>query len=257
MQTFGLIGKKLTHSFSKKYFTEKFEKENIKEAIYELFELPTIEHFPDLIKSQPTLKGLNVTIPYKLEVLPFLDEIDAAAARIGAVNVIKVGENGKLKGYNSDYYGFKESLMSFIAPPPNPSPHNIKALILGTGGASKAVKVALEDLLIPYTFVSRELSVGTQTRANKILSYKELDREILEKNLLIINTTPLGMYPQTDACPEIPYQFLTENHYLYDLVYNPEITLFMQKGIEKEAKVINGLPMLYLQAEKSWQIWNT
>lgn len=275
MQTFGLIGKKLTHSFSKRYFTEKFEKENIKDCIYELFEMPSIEHFPDLIKNQPTLRGLNVTIPYKLEVLPFLDEIDPAAQRIGAVNVIKVIENGHLTGYNSDYYGFKASLMSFISPSPQER-GSIKALILGTGGASKAVKVALEDLQIPYTFVSRESSVGitvelsvrTQTTAeesfvktqktvvNKALSYKEIDKEILEKNLLIINTTPLGMYPQIDTCPEIPYQFLTAKHYLYDLVYNPETTLFMQKGLEKNAKVMNGLPMLYLQAEKSWEIWN-
>ena len=265
MQTFGLIGKKLTHSFSKRYFTEKFEKENIKDCTYELFEMPTIEHFPELIKQQPTLKGLNVTIPYKLEVLPFLHQIDPAAQRIGAVNVIKVCEDGKLIGYNSDYYGFKTSLLSFLGTSSvlsvqtqTTAEKNIKALILGTGGASKAVKVALEDLQIPYIFVRRELSVVTQTTVGgDLLTYAQLTESIIKEHLLIINTTPLGMYPQVEACPEIPYQFLTTNHYLYDLVYNPENTLFMQKGQAQGAKTINGLPMLYLQAEKSWKIWNS
>ncbi|TAH18279.1 MAG: shikimate dehydrogenase [Cytophagales bacterium] len=249
MRTFGLIGKKLTHSFSKRYFTEKFEKENIPDTTYQLFELPTIEEFPLLIKSQPTLRGLNVTIPYKLEVLPFLNEIDAAAQRIGAVNVIKVNEQGYLKGYNSDYYGFKESLVNFLSNGSSkPNLSNVKALILGTGGASKAVKVALEDLEINYSFVSR-------TPKNN-LAYSELNRDILSAYQLIINTSPLGMYPQVNDCPEIPYHFLNNQHYLYDLVYNPETTLFMQKGLAQGASVINGLAMLYLQAEKSWQIWN-
>jgi shikimate dehydrogenase len=255
MQTFGLIGRKLTHSFSKKYFSTKFEKESIKDAHYELFELSTIDEFPKLIKKYPTLKGLNVTIPYKLEVLPFLDEVDVAAQRVGAVNVIKIEENGILKGYNSDYYGFKESLISFLKIQSFVKAQAMSALILGTGGASKAVKVALEDLQIPYLFVSR-IGGGNTMTGNKALSYNELDKLTMEENLLIINTTPLGMYPQIEACPEIPYQFLTANHFLYDLVYNPETTLFMYKGLEKKAKVTSGLSMLYLQAEKSWEIWN-
>jgi shikimate dehydrogenase len=257
MQTFGLIGKKLTHSFSKRYFTEKFEKENIKNCIYQLFELPSIDDFPDLIKKQPTLKGLNVTIPYKLEVLPFLHEIDPAAQRIGAVNVIKVGENGYLKGYNSDYYGFKISLLSFLDKNSSfAQKKEIKALILGTGGASKAVKVALEDLEIPYCFVSRELSETTSITATNLLTYAQLSENLMTYSRLIINTTPLGMYPQVETCPEIPYEYLTKNHYLYDLIYNPETTLFMQKGQAQGANTINGLRMLYLQAEKSWEIWN-
>jgi len=249
MRTFGLIGKKLTHSFSKRYFTEKFEKENIQNTTYELFELPTITELPNLIKNQPTLRGLNVTIPYKLEVLPFLDEIDAAAQRIEAVNVIKIDRQGILSGYNSDYYGFKESLINLLLKKHYLSKStNIKALILGTGGASKAVKVALEDLQIPYLFVSRTSGLG--------LTYSQLNSDVLAEHKLIINTSPLGMFPQVNDCPEIPYQFLGEQHYLYDLVYNPENTLFMQKGVEKGASAINGLPMLYLQAEKSWEIWN-
>jgi shikimate dehydrogenase len=245
MRIFGLIGKKLTHSFSKKYFTEKFERENIREVVYELFELPNIDDLPQLIEEQENLKGLNVTIPYKLEVLPFLYEIDPAAERIGAVNVIKIQENKKLKGYNSDYYGFKLSVEKFLA-----GNTNVKALILGTGGASKAVKVALEDLDIPYLYVSRH------SEKPNILTYKQLDEDIFLSHQLIINTTPLGMYPLIETCPEIPYHLLGENHYLYDLVYNPENTLFVQKGTEKGAKTINGLEMLYLQAEKSWEIWN-
>ncbi len=263
MQTFGLIGKKLTHSFSKRYFTEKFKKENIQNAIYELFELPTIADLPALIKNQPHLKGLNVTIPYKLEVLPFLDNIDVAAQKIGAVNVIKINDNRTLTGYNSDYYGFKESLLTFLhhsnrLPISSMSEKmkSLKALILGTGGASKAVRVALEDLEIPYLSVSRTITKETANANNHILTYEQLDENILKSHQLVINTTPLGMYPQIEACPEIPYQFLTSEHYLYDLVYNPESTLFMQNGAGKGAKVINGLQMLYLQAEKSWEIWN-
>lgn len=245
MRTFGLLGKKLSHSFSKKYFTEKFERENIKETVYELFEIPSIDDFSQLIEHQESLKGLNVTIPYKMEVFPFLHEIDPAAARIGAVNVIKIQENKRLKGYNSDYYGFKLSLEKFLA-----GNTNVKALILGTGGASKAVKIALEDLDIPYLYVSRH------SEKPDILTYEQLDKEIFSSYHLIINTTPLGMYPLIETCPKLPYHLLGENHYLYDLVYNPENTLFMQKGAEKGAKTTNGLEMLYLQAEKSWEIWN-
>jgi shikimate dehydrogenase len=249
MRVFGLIGKKLTHSFSKKYFTEKFEKEGIKDVTYELFEMATIEEFPELLKNQPFLSGLNITIPYKLEVLPFLHEIDIAAERIGAVNVIKISKNGRLKGYNSDYYGFQSSLLDFLSSATAPITQ-FKALILGTGGASRAVRVALEDLNIPFLYVSR------QSDTADVLIYKQLELEIIESYTLIINTTPLGMYPLVETCPEIPYSLLTSKHYLYDLVYNPENTLFMRKGIAQGAKAVNGLSMLYLQAEKSWQIWN-
>jgi shikimate dehydrogenase len=245
MRVFGLIGKKLTHSFSKKYFTEKFEKENITETVYELFELPSIDLFPQLIDNQENLKGLNVTIPYKLEILPFLHEIDPAAKRIGAVNVVKIMENKKLKGYNSDYYGFKLSLEKFLA-----GNTNLQALILGTGGASKAVKVALEDLHIPYLYVSR------YSEKPDVITYEQLDKDIFSSYPLIINTTPLGMYPLIETCPSIPYHLLNQNYYLYDLVYNPENTLFMQKGAERGARVKNGLEMLYLQAEKSWELWH-
>ncbi|GAB4328325.1 MAG: shikimate dehydrogenase [Flammeovirgaceae bacterium] len=238
---YGLIGKTLSHSFSKRYFTEKFEKESITNSIYELFEIPNIEEFPKLISQYPNLRGLNVTIPYKEAVIPFLDGLDERAKRIGAVNVIQFSKS-TLIGFNSDYIGFKASLEKFI-------PHTrLKALILGTGGASKAVKTALEDLQIPYLYVSRQKSDG-------VLSYEDLDKEIIKDYLLIINTTPLGMYPKTDTFPAIPYEWINSNHYLYDLVYNPEKTLFLQKGEEKGAKILGGLQMLYLQAEGAWRIW--
>jgi shikimate dehydrogenase len=238
---YGLIGKTLSHSFSKRYFTEKFEKESISNSIYQLFEIPSIEEFPKLVAQQPDLKGLNVTIPYKEEIIPFLDGLDERAKRIGAVNVIQFNK-GKLIGYNSDYVGFKTSLEKFI-------PHTqFKALILGTGGASKAVKTALEDLKIPYLFVSRQQS-------ENVLAYQDVNKEILTDYTLIINTTPLGMYPKIDTFPSLPYENMNSNHYLYDLVYNPELTLFMQKGIKQGAKVISGLEMLHFQAEAAWEIW--
>jgi shikimate dehydrogenase len=238
---YGLIGKTLSHSFSKRYFTEKFEKESIPNSSYQLFEIPSIKEFPKLIAQQPNLRGLNVTIPYKEEIIPYLDGLDERARRIGAVNVIQFNK-GKLIGYNSDYIGFKTSLEKFI-------PHTqLNALILGTGGASKAVKTALEDLQIPYLYVSRQKSEG-------VLAYEELNKEILKDYALIINTTPLGMYPKIETSPSIPYEYITANHYLYDLVYNPEQTLFMKMGMEKGAKSLGGLEMLYLQAEGAWKIW--
>ena len=247
MNKIGLIGKKLGHSFSKKYFQEKFQLENIKGWQYDLYELPSANEFLGLLEEQPMLKGVNVTIPYKQDVIPLLDKIDDKAARIGAVNVIKVLEDNTKVGYNSDYFGFKNSLESWIN-----GFKGIKALVLGTGGASKAVKVALEDLKIPFISVSRNKSENTITYADLIEN-----PEIVAENQLIINTTPLGMYPEVDRSPDLPYSVLTEKHYLYDLVYNPEVTLFMNKGLEKGAKVKNGLEMLELQADKSWEIWNT
>ena len=247
MRKFGLIGYPLSHSFSKKYFLEKFKKEQITDTAYDLFPLVTIEEFPDLIKSEPNLVGLNVTIPYKELVIPFLDELDEKAESIGAVNTITI-KNGVLKGYNTDYYGFKTSLIKLIGAKPMPE----KALILGTGGASKAVKAVLDDLEIQNLSVSRHPNEYQ-------LSYNELRTSTLQhikNSTLIINTTPLGMSPNLNSIPDLPYNQLTKNHLLFDLVYNPLITPFMQKGIDKKCWVKNGLEMLHGQAEKAWEIWN-
>ncbi len=258
MTTYGLIGYPLSHSFSKKYFSEKFEKQQIANTVYELFELQSITEFPKLVHGIADLKGLNVTIPYKQQIIPYLDELDGIAARIGAVNVIKVMPDKTLKGHNSDYYGFRQSLINFLLT--NNITHHVinnvatyteKAIILGNGGAAQAVKVALEDLGIAYQVVSQKAS------ANNI-SYENLSNtiELFDKYQIIINTTPLGMYPNTDAMPQIPYHLLNEKHLIFDLVYNPPETLLMQKAIKQGAKVQNGLEMLYLQAEKAWEIWN-
>ncbi len=246
MRKFGLIGYPLSHSFSKKYFTNKFEKEGIADAQYELFPIQSIQELPELLKDNPDLVGLNVTIPYKEQVIPYLHNIDPKAQAIGAVNTIRI-ENGKLRGYNTDYFGFKDSLVKFIGANNFPK----KALILGTGGASKAVKAALEDLDILYQFVSRE-PIADQ------LSYRSVSSSPndLLASLLIVNTTPLGMSPNTDTLPELPYEHLTPDHMLYDLVYNPLKTGFMQKGIDANCWVKNGLEMLHGQAEKAWEIWN-
>jgi shikimate dehydrogenase len=242
MRKFGLIGKKLGHSFSKQYFTAKFEKESIADATYELYELASITEFPQLLKSDPELVGLNVTVPYKEAVIPYLNELDETAAGIGAVNVIKITQ-GKTKGYNSDYVGFKKSLERFY-----PANEASKALVLGTGGASKAVCAALKNLDIKYTILSRQPKAGQ-------LTYSDITPELLQQYQLIVNTTPLGMAPDLDSCPDIPYSALTAQHYLYDVVYNPEQTLFLQKGKAAGANTINGLEMLYGQAEAAWQIW--
>ncbi|WP_337044712.1 shikimate dehydrogenase family protein [Emticicia sp. 17c] len=245
MNIYGLIGYPLGHSFSKQYFTEKFDKMGIAENnAYEKFELADIQDFPDLIRNQPDLRGLNVTIPHKQAVMPYLDGLDASAEKVGAVNVIKIGEGGKLIGYNSDYYGFKTSLEAFI-----PAGGALKALILGNGGAAKAVAAALKDLAIPFKVVSRTKSADT-------LTYDELAAELTNYQL-IVNSSPVGTYPKSDVCPDIPYELLTPEHYLYDLVYNPVQTLFLEKGQAKGAKIHNGLKMLHLQAEKAWEIWNS
>lgn len=245
MNIYGLIGYPLGHSFSKKYFTEKFEQMGLGNShAYELFELPDIQQFPELIKQQPGLKGLNVTIPHKQAVMPFMDGFDASAIKVGAVNVIKIADEGNLIGFNSDYYGFKISLEEFI-----PANTPLNALVLGNGGAAKAVIAALNDLSIPFKVVSR-------TKTGDNLSYEDLEDEI-DNYQLIINSSPVGTYPKSDVCPEIPYERLNSNHYLYDLVYNPVQTLFLQKGEEQGAKTHNGLKMLHLQAEKAWEIWNS
>lgn len=248
MKKFGLVGFPLSHSFSKKYFAEKFLKEGIEDAVYDNYEIEdVVSSLKNEINSQKgQLKGLNVTIPHKQNVLPLLDELDEAAADIGAVNVIKIYADGKLKGYNSDYYGFKKSLENFVG---LENFKGLKALILGTGGASKAVRKALEDLNIEYQYVSR-------TADKDVISYSDITEEVIGEYKLIINTTPLGMYPNVENCPMLPYDKIIKGYYLYDLVYNPEETLFMKKGRENGAKAIHGLEMLHLQAEKAWEIWN-
>ena len=247
MQKYGLIGYPLKHSFSIGYFNEKFEAENI-DAQYVNFEIPRIEDFMEVVEEKPNLCGLNVTIPYKEQVIPYLDELDKDTAKIGAVNVIKIIRlpKGKIKlvGYNSDIIGFTRSIEPLL------QSHHVKALILGTGGASKAVFHGLANLGIKATFVSRT------KKNNDVLTYEELTPEIMQSHTVIVNTTPLGMYPKVDFCPNIPYDLLTPSHLLYDLLYNPNETLFMKKGMERGATVKNGLEMLLLQAFVSWEIWN-
>ena len=246
MKTYGLIGYPLEHSFSQKYFTEKFLKEGIN-ARYLNFPISSIDDFPELFIHHPYLAGLNVTIPYKQQIIPYLDDISPVAKTIGAVNVIKITWENleyRLKGFNSDITGLKRSLFPLLA-----IDHK-NALVLGTGGASKAVAEALKQLNISFRYVSRS------PKDENTLSYAQLDEGIISEHKLIINTTPLGMFPDVDACPDIPYEALTPRHLLYDLVYNPEETLFLKKGKEKGAKVKNGLEMLHLQAEEAWRIWN-
>lgn len=246
---FGLIGFPLTHSFSKKYFTEKFTKENILHSRYELFPIKNISEINKIISDNPDLKGLNVTIPYKETVIPFLDELDETAKAVGAVNAIKIlkKDNNKplLKGYNTDIYGFKQSIKPFL------EINHEKALILGTGGASKAVAWVLNQMGITCNFVSRNPHKPNE------LNYTDLNEWIINSHLLIINTTPLGTYPNIGEFPPIPYEFLSENHFLYDLTYNPAETTFLKKGKKYGAQGINGQSMLELQAEKAWGIWNS
>ncbi len=247
MRKFGLIGFPLTHSFSKKYFTEKFETEQISNCKYELYSIADAREMVDLIEREPSLCGLNVTIPHKLSVMPFLNEIDSAAKEVGAVNCIAIDQNGEipfLKGYNTDVFGFAESLTPLLE-----SQHQ-KALIFGNGGAAKAVKYVLKQLKIPYLVVVRNPTPDA-------ILYSAITKEILNDYKLLINTTPLGMLPNLESFPPIQYQFLDHTHLAYDLVYNPDETAFLTKAKAQGAKIKNGLEMLYLQAERSWSIWNT
>jgi shikimate dehydrogenase len=244
MKQFGLIGFPLGHSFSKKYFNEKFQSEGI-DARYDLYELNDISDFAAL-KENAALCGINVTIPYKEKVIEYLDELDETAAQIGAVNVIKfIRNNGvlKLKGYNSDAIGFENSLKPFL------KSYHQNALILGTGGASKAIVYVLQKLGIKTTYVSRSPKAG-------MLTYNELTESVLNDNLLIVNASPVGTFPHSDECPAIPYQFITDKHLLFDVVYNPAETLFLKKGWNRGAKVLNGEGMLVGQAQAAWEIWN-
>jgi len=240
-KTFGLLGKDIEYSFSRNYFNQRFEKEGIN-AQYINIDLQNIEELKSVLKNEK-LSGMNVTIPYKEDVIKFVDRLSPVAKAIGAVNVVKFEKDGTLTGYNSDYYGFKNSLMPLLKEIPK------KGLILGTGGASKAIKHTFENLGIEPTFVSR-------TKKDGQLTYNELTEEVFKQNLLIVNSTPVGTFPDVDIAPAIPYQFLTSQHMLFDLVYNPETTAFLKKGIDKGASVLNGSRMLVLQAEESWDIWN-
>ena len=243
MKTYGLIGYPLSHSFSPGYFKEKFQKENISNCEYLPFPLKSIADFTKLLNKTHNLCGLNVTIPYKETIIPYLDFLDKTAESIGAVNTIQF-KNGKLIGHNTDVSGFKNSYLPFHKEEVK------KALILGTGGASKAVIYALNELGVTCQYVSR-------SNKKEHLLYDQLDKSIFDEHLLIVNTTPLGMYPKTEDFPTIPFEFLSDKHILYDLVYNPQTTTFMKKGISKGAVVKNGLEMLHLQAEASWKVWNT
>lgn len=246
MKTYGLIGYPLKHSFSYRFFGEKFSKEKI-DAQYLNFEIANINSLTDIVKEYTKLQGLNVTIPYKEQVIPFLDELDPTAAAIGAINVIKISRNGEkinLKGFNSDYIGFRNSISPLIIP----EIHR-KALILGTGGASKAVEYGLKDLGLETQYVSRSQKEG-------IITYDELSQEIIEEHTVIVNASPVGTFPNIEECPDIPYQFIGKNHLLYDLVYNPPITKFLDLGKKQGARIKNGEEMLELQAIAAWHIWN-
>jgi shikimate dehydrogenase len=246
MRTFGLIGFPLTHSFSKKYFSDKFQQEIIADAEYLNFPIERIEAVLPIFENQ-NLRGLNVTIPYKEAIIPFLDELDSSASGVGAVNTVVLRDEKKI-GYNTDVYGFENSLLSFLAKAQS-SQSEIKAIVLGTGGSSKAVAYVLKKLGIEFHFVSR-------TQKEYTLSYTDLKPQTILEHQLIINTTPVGMFPKTQDAPDIPYSFLTSQHLLFDLIYNPEETEFLKRGKQQGAEIKNGLEMLQLQAEKSWEIWN-
>lgn len=261
MKKFGLIGYPLSHSFSKKYFTQKFQDHKIDDCMYDLYPLENIEQFKDLLYRNKDLCGLNVTIPYKVDVMPYLDWVSHEAKVIGAVNCIKVtpespviaaftgevgveGHDFRLDGYNTDAYGFEHSLKPLL------TSRHTNALILGDGGAAKAVKYVLQKLNIAYVVVTRK-------EIENNLLFSQLKEQEINDHKLIINTTPLGTSPDVDQCPPIPYEYLTSDHLLYDLIYNPDETLFLKKGREKGAAIKNGLEMLILQAERSWEIWNS
>ncbi|HLZ85808.1 MAG TPA: shikimate dehydrogenase [Puia sp.] len=242
MRRYGLIGYPLTHSFSQKYFTDKFEREGIKDCVYTNFPISSIEELPGLLKDG-SLCGLNVTIPYKQVVLPYLHGKSEVVEAIGACNCIRI-DAGRLVGHNTDVVGFEQSLL------PKLGSHHRRALVLGTGGASKAVEYVLGKLGIAYRLVTRRPRPGTDD-----LSYEEVDAALMASHTLIVNTTPLGMYPHVEECPSLPYEALGPGHYLFDLIYNPARTLFLRNGEARGAVVENGHEMLLLQAEESWRIW--
>lgn len=242
MKLYGLVGRKIEYSFSRNFFKNKFEKEKI-DAVYQNFDLQDLTELPEVLKTNPNLRGLNVTIPYKEQIIPFLNEIDPVAEKIGAINTIKIEPSGALKGYNTDYFGFKESLKPYL------KKQHSHALILGTGGASKAIAYALQEMNILFQYVSR-------TPAKDQLSYSTLTREHFQKYKLLINCTPLGTYPAILEMPAVPVEFLNREHLIFDLIYNPPVTTLMEVALQKGAAVLNGQRMLELQAEYSWKIWN-
>ncbi|NCD69219.1 shikimate dehydrogenase family protein [Mucilaginibacter agri] len=261
MKTYGIIGYPLSHSFSQQFFTDKFAHDKIDGVRYDVHPLQSIDDFDALLDKHPNLCGLNVTIPHKVDVIKYMDWMSVEAKEIGAVNCIRIsaespvtaaltgevgieGKNFMLEGFNTDAYGFETSLKPLLKPA-----HN-KALILGDGGAAKAVKFVLRKLDIPFITVVRKPTPGCTL-------YQDLTAEIIESHKLIINTTPLGTSPDVDVCPPIPYEFIGQEHLLYDLIYNPPTTLFLKKGIDQGAAIKNGYEMLVLQAEKSWEIWNS
>ncbi|MEI9935245.1 MAG: shikimate dehydrogenase [Ferruginibacter sp.] len=245
MNRYGLIGYPLGHSFSKQYFTEKFEKEGIQNAIYETFPIASIDEFPALLKVHPDLKGLSVTIPYKEQVLKYITEFSEEVEYIGATNSIKI-EGNKLIAFNTDITGFHQSFIKLL------KPVHKKALVLGTGGAAKAIQYVLKQLQMDFLLVTR-----SETLKGGMINYKMIDENIMQEYTVIINCSPAGMLPNENAFPDIPYDLITAQHYLYDLVYKPVETIFLKKGKEKGAAVQNGYEMLLIQAEESWKIWNS
>ena len=241
-KTYGLVGKSISYSFSEKYFTEKFKKNKIQNCTYKNFDLNNIKDIVSILKEND-LKGLNITIPYKEQVLSYLDEIEDNAKLIGAINTIKINKDKTLTGYNTDFIGFINTLRPHI------NSNCKKALILGTGGASKAIEYGLKKLNIESKKISRNKKKGD-------LTYQEIDSDIIKEYQIIINTTPIGTYPDIENCPDIPYKYLTKKHICYDLIYNPDETTFLRKSKKKGAITINGLRMLEIQAEESWKIWN-
>jgi len=242
---FGLLGKNISYSFSREYFTNKFKDLGYIDHQYVNFDLQEIGDLKEVLtKNKTMLGGINITIPYKQEVMSFLDSIDEDAAKIGAVNTMKFLKDGTIKGFNTDFYGFKNSIQPLL------KQHHKKALVLGAGGASKAIAYAFEKMNIEYKFVSRK------KRNKDVFTYEEITSKVISEYTVIINCTPLGTYPNIETRPEIPYDYITENHLLYDLTYNPKVTTFLRLGKEKGATIKNGLQMLELQAEKSWEIWS-
>lgn len=239
---FGLVGKNISYSFSQNYFSEKFDREQLYDYSYQNFDLQDIDEFADLLRVQRNLGGLNITIPYKETILPFLDKLSQNAAKIGAVNTIRFTKKGKLKGYNTDWFGFKKSIEPLL------EPHHKRALILGTGGASKAVAFALEKLGILFTFVSR-------TEMHDAISYDRINATTFDNHQIIINCTPVGTFPSAEF-PDIPYKYFTSKHIAFDLIYNPEETTFLQKAKKNGATIKNGYEMLVFQANRAWKIWH-
>lgn len=242
---FGLLGKDISYSFSRKYFTEKFAELGLNNFKYNNFDIPEIEEFPFLLyHREHEFGGINVTIPYKQAVMKYLHEISDDAKKIGAVNTIKINDDNQLIGYNTDFYGFQKSIEPLL------KSHHKKALILGTGGASKAVAYAFDQMNIDYKFVSRKVD-------EDMFLYSVLTNEIMGEYAIIVNCSPIGTHPNVNEAPNVPYEFITESHLLFDLIYNPAETKFLQEGKKRGATIKNGLEMLELQAEKSWEIWNS